>query len=513
MNSEPRRVLVLEDDPFHYEMLRDACGGRVQLERVTQLSDALAAARRQRFDVLLLDLHVPDSTGIVTLEKALQECLDLPVVVLTTIDDEELGSHCVRLGAHDYLVKGREPTLGDGILRAIRHAVERQAARVELDRERERREGLKDEFLSHVSHELRTPLNAVHQFSTILQAGIAGQLSDAQQEYVGIIVRNAKQLAKMIDDILEVARADTQKLRIQPRPCALEKLVHAVQERLGPEIAAKQLGLRVSILAGLPQVYADPDRVEQVLSNLLENAIKFTPAGGAIELRARGEVPDEVRVEICDSGCGVSAENRERIFERMHQDPNSLELSRKGLGLGLYICRELLGRQGGRIWLERSGAEGSTFCFALPSFSLPRLLRAKIVSGDLLRKDLTLILFRLEARARDALDDRTRAALREVIERGIYPDRDLLLPVPTGEDAEDAFFVLASTDRAGATALCARLRAAVRMSDELAELEELLEIAQTEVDVSYERAIPLDPAIAQLAVRVAALQRQALRVK
>jgi signal transduction histidine kinase len=495
-------------------MLRDACGGRVQLERVTQLSDALAAVRRQRFDVLLLDLHVPDSSGIVTLEKALQECLDLPVVVLTTIDDEELGSHCVRLGAHDYLVKGREPTLGDGILRAVRHAVERQAGRVELDQERERRETLKDEFLSHVSHELRTPLNAVHQFSTILQAGIAGGLNEAQQEYVGIIVRNAKQLARMIDDILEVARADTHKLRIQPRPCALEKRVRAVQERLGPEIAAKQLGLRVSILAGLPQVYADPDRVEQVLSNLLENAIKFTPAGGTIELRARAEIAEEVRVDVCDTGCGVSAENRERIFERMHQDPNSLELSRKGLGLGLYICRELLTRQGGRIWLERSSTEGSTFSFVLPSFSLPRLLRTKIVSGgELLRKDLTLLLFRLEPRARHALDDRTRAALREVIERGIYPDRDLLVPVPTGEDAEDAFFVLASTDRAGATALCARLRAAVRMSDELTELDDLLETAQAEIDVSYERAIPLDQAIAQLAVRVAALQRQALSAK
>ena len=510
MDHELRRVLVLEDDPFHYEMLRDACGGRVHLERATQLCDALEAARRGRFDVLLLDLHVPDSSGIVTLEKALQECLDLPVVVLTTIDDEDLGSHCVRLGAHDYLVKGRQPTLGDGILRALRHAVERQAARVELDRERQRREALKDEFLSHVSHELRTPLNAVHQFSTILLAGIAGQLTEAQHEYLSIIVRNSKQLAKMIDDILEVARADTHKLRIRLRPCALEPLIRDVLERLAPDIAAKRLELQCVVDAGVPLVHVDADRVEQVLSNLLENAIKFTPAGGSIALCARCDgASGQVRVEISDTGCGVSSENRERIFERMHQAPNSLELSRKGLGLGLYICRELVARHGGRIWLERSDPGGSSFCFTLPGFSLPRLLRAKIVARDALREELTLISFRLAGQ----VEDRAHDALRDLVERGIYPDRDLVLPPPANQEGEEDLVVLASTGARGAEALVSRLRTAIRTSDELAELDAQLEIAPREIDLSEELRLPLDAGLAQLAERIATLQLQALRVK
>ncbi len=507
--NQLRRILVLEDDPFHYDMLRDACGGRVHLERVTQLSDALEAARRERFDVLLLDLHVPDSTGIVTLEKALQECSELPVVVLTTIDDEDLGGHCVRLGAHDYLVKGRQPTLGDGVLRAIRHAVERQAARVELDRERRRREALKDEFLSHVSHELRTPLNAVHQFSTILLAGIAGQLSDAQREYLSIIVRNSKQLAKMIDDILEVARADTHKLRIRLRPCRLEPLIREVLERLGPDAAAKKLELGVAIDGEVPLVHADPDRIEQVLTNLLENAIKFTSATGSIELRARADGAEQIRVEISDTGCGVSAENRERIFERMHQDPNSLEHSRKGLGLGLYICRELLACHGGRIWLDRSSPEGSTFCFTLPSFSLARLLGAKLVERDALREDLTLISLRLVGR----VEDRARDALRDLVERSTYPDRDLVLPPPTDDDGEAGLVVLASTDARGAAALCARMQAAVRSSDALAELDGLLRVSHQELDLSEERSLPLERAVARIAERVATLQLQALSVK
>jgi signal transduction histidine kinase len=508
MKHELRRVLVLEDDPFHYEMLRDACGGRVHLERVTQLSDALAAVRRERYDVLLLDLHVPDSSGVVTLEKALQECAELPVVVLTTIDDEDLGGHCVRLGAHDYLVKGRQPTLGDGLLRAIRHAVERQAARAELDRERERREGLKDEFLSHVSHELRTPLNAVHQFSTIMLAGIAGQLTDAQQEYLGIIVRNSKQLAKMIDDILEVARADTHRLRIRLRPCSLEPLIREVLERLAPELAAKKLELGVAIDADLPLVHVDPDRIEQVLTNLLENAIKFTPAEGSIALRARSD-GEQVRVEIADTGCGVSSENREQIFERMHQEPNSLELSRKGLGLGLYICRELMTRHGGRVWLDRSGPDGSTFCFTLQRFSLARMLEARIVDRAALREDLTLITLRVDR----PFDDRARDALHDLVERSIYADRDLLLPAPTDHAGDGGLVVLASTDAQGAAALCSRLRSAVRMSDELAELDGRIQLSQRELDVSEERSLPLDRALAGLAERVATLQLQALSVK
>jgi len=511
--AERTRVLVLEDDPEHYRIVEDSCGEKVDLQRATRLAEAIRMAHTEPFAVLLLDLHVPDSNGLETVERAVREIPGLPIVVLTTADDDELGAKCLRAGAQDYLVKGRQPTRADMEMRSIRYAIERHGALAAVDQERSRRESMKDEFLSHVSHELRTPLSAVHQFATILLARIPGPMNDAQQEYLEIIVRNSKQLAKMIDDILEVTRAESGKLSVRLQPVPIAAVVQEVTQRAWNDAEKKKLDLGVSIEPGLPRVHGDPDRLAQMLGNLVDNAIKFTPKGGSVHVRALRADADTLRIEVEDTGCGVSEENRTRIFERMHQDTNTLEHSRKGLGLGLYICRELVARHGGSIWVEPGAHGGSVFRFTLPVFSLERLVGRCVLLEGVLRPALTLVLLSLqlgEYSDEGMLADRSDRALRELLERTLYADRDLLLPDLHATSHGPSFTIVVATDLAGAHALCERVKASMRVHDELSDLVDALRISFTTLTPDRELApLSAEEAVGALTAPIEAAADQA----
>jgi signal transduction histidine kinase len=155
----------------------------------------------------------------------------------------------------------------------------------------------------------------------------------------------------------------------------------------------KGVGLEMSVDAGIPLVLADPERIIQVLTNLIDNAIKFTPSSGSVLVKA-GLVdhdPEFLYVSVTDTGRGISPESRALIFERLYQDPNAIDNSRKGLGLGLYIVQELVRLNGGRIWVESQLAHGSIFSFTLPLFSLERLLTPTITVDGRLRDSLVLV--------------------------------------------------------------------------------------------------------------------------
>jgi len=243
------------------------------------------------------------------------------------------------------------------------------SAYAELDRSRREQLELKDQVLSHVSHELRTPLNAVYQFVTILKRGLAGPLQPEQQAHLEDIERNLNQLRTMISDLLETSRAESGKLTIRLRRFELQATVDDVVRMMQSAAAGKRLALRADLPGDLPRVVADPDRVRQVLTNLLDNAQKFTPEGGAITVRAAVS-PREVgfvRVSVTDTGRGIAPSDHDRIFSRMAQVNAGSEESRKGLGLGLFICREIIRRLGGDIGVESTLGAGSTFYFTLPT--------------------------------------------------------------------------------------------------------------------------------------------------
>lgn len=246
---------------------------------------------------------------------------------------------------------------------------------------------LKDEVLSRVSHELRSPLNAVYQYVTILLDGLAGDINKEQRDYLGIALRNVNQLRNMIGELLDVSRSQSNKMHLSPCEIDVAKTVTAAVETVQHEALAKALSLSIQVPEGMPAAYADPQRVQQVIVNLLNNAIKFTPEGGAITLRARAcglpsesaaPAADHIEISVTDSGCGIPENDHERIFQHLYQVRKSIDQKREGLGLGLFICRELISRMGGKIWVESCVGTGSTFYFTLPVFNLELAVSAVV---------------------------------------------------------------------------------------------------------------------------------------
>jgi PAS domain S-box-containing protein len=256
------------------------------------------------------------------------------------------------------------------ILTTNRDVTERKAAEQAVELIRTDQIRFKDEFLSHVSHELRSPLTAIKQFTSILLGGLAGELSIQQREYLQIVLKNIRQLQSMIDDLLEVTHLESGKVTVELASVSVADAVTDTFNTLEGTARAKGVRLSQDLPPGLPPAHADQTRLRQILIILLENAIKFTPAGGAIAIKAAllREDPQFLILDVSDTGCGVDPEVAERIFERLYQVSERVQSSRKGLGLGLYICRELVTRQGGKIWAERRPQGGSTFSFTLPVF-------------------------------------------------------------------------------------------------------------------------------------------------
>jgi signal transduction histidine kinase len=217
---------------------------------------------------------------------------------------------------------------------------------------------------------LRSPLAALHQFTTILLDGLAGEISAAQTEYLQIVLKNSLQLRDMIGDLLEVTRAQAGKLTIEPQPTSICDLFRPVIQTHERRATEKGIAFATSCPPDMPLVSADPDRIGQVLSNLLDNALKFTAQGEVSVSSSLEEHGEFVRVAVADTGCGISAASLPKIFDRLYQSPNTVEMSRKGLGLGLHICQHLVELHGGKIWVESTEDEGTTVFFTIPVTSI-----------------------------------------------------------------------------------------------------------------------------------------------
>ncbi len=220
---------------------------------------------------------------------------------------------------------------------------------------------LKSAFLSTISHELRTPLAAIKGFaSTLLQEDVEWD-SKTQREFLSIIERESDQLSELINQLLDMSRLEAGMLCVEQTVCSLDEIVTAVADRL--RVLTKSHVLRMALPEGLPLVYADQARIGQVLSNLVENAAKYSPEGTeiVIEAMANGK---EVVVSVTDRGEGIPPEFHERIFERFFRIED--DHAHSGTGLGLAICRGIIEAHGGRVWVESTPGQGSTFRFTLP---------------------------------------------------------------------------------------------------------------------------------------------------
>lgn len=223
----------------------------------------------------------------------------------------------------------------------------------------------KSEFVSNVSHELRTPMTAIKGYTDLLHAEAVGSINDDQERFLGIIRNNADRLTALINDLLDISRMETGRVRFEPRPLQIGDVIADVVNALAVPAEAKQQTLTYKVVAGLPDVIGDRDRLNQVVTNLVGNAIYYTPDGGKIQVRAY-PVEGAVRVDVQDTGIGIAPDDLGHIFERFYRADDPLVQEVTGTGLGLSIARMFVEMHGGRVWVESEPDKGSTFTFVLP---------------------------------------------------------------------------------------------------------------------------------------------------
>jgi len=228
---------------------------------------------------------------------------------------------------------------------------------------------LKSDFVSNVSHELRTPLTAIKGAVDLVLREVTGPLTDKQTHYLTRVRSNTQHLTSLINDVLDLSKIESGSSAVKPSRVSLGSLVYEVIETLRPVAAEKAITLDSTVTGHSIFVWADPDKINQVLMNLIGNAIKFTPPSGTVTVSASRDGKKNVQVSVSDNGPGVLPNETEKIFEKFYQIAEFGGTKPKGTGLGLAICKALVELHGGKIWVASAMNNGSTFNFTLPAYA------------------------------------------------------------------------------------------------------------------------------------------------
>jgi len=224
---------------------------------------------------------------------------------------------------------------------------------------------LKSEFLANMSHEFRTPLNAILGFAEILKDK-AGEIDEKYQRYAENILTSGRNLLAMINDLLDLAKAQAGKMKLHIEKTSIPELCRGIAAFFSPLTEQKKIKVQVTVDDKIPIILTDSGKVQQVLYNLMSNAIKFTPENGRIKISASMIDEKTVRISVIDTGCGIDEGHKENIFEKFRQIDGSLTRQESGTGLGLAICRELSTILAGNIGMESQPGKGSTFYLEIP---------------------------------------------------------------------------------------------------------------------------------------------------
>jgi signal transduction histidine kinase len=390
--ASPARLLVVDDEENIVLTISEVL--RLEGYEVDVASSGRAAVtlldRGPEYDLVLTDLHMDEGDGLSLLQEVRARTPLTIVVVLTGFAAVESAIAALRHGAYDYLTK---PCIIAELIHTVARGIEHRRLMLaegrarkgveELNRELERRveertaelsrvnrelteaNRMKDIFLATLSHELRTPLTPVLGWVNLLRSGAAADSSMLAQG-LDAIERNARLQARLVDDLLDISRIVSGKLRIEWEPVDLCAVVSTATEPFRAEASARDIQLAVEFSHCPLVVQGAPLRLQQVVWNLLSNAVKFTPRGGRVGVRVWRE-GGETRVEVSDTGVGIPAEFLPHVFDRFRQADGSTTRQYGGLGLGLAIVRALAELHGGWVVAESEGEErGSRFTFGLP---------------------------------------------------------------------------------------------------------------------------------------------------
>ncbi len=365
MSDSVTRVLLIEDNPDDACLLREALNeareAHIDLVHVEHLDEAAKLLRQETFQVILLDLSLPDSQGIETVLRVQDHAPSVPIIVLTGLADDNIALQAVRAGAQDYLVKG---DIDARILvRSIRYASERKQAyegmaRLAADLARANR--VKDDFLSVISHELRTPLIAIMGYAQLLEADLSGEATSEHAKAACVIRQKSDELLRMIRRILEVVKIETGQVMVVPDIIDRAEFMKDLSKSILVAVK-KNVAVEWECSAQLPKIVTDVTKLNEILQNIIDNAIKFTDEG-RVTISVR-YAPDTRSVEftVRDTGMGISRDVLPVIFDKFHQADSSEKRDHEGVGLGLYIAKKFAEMLHGKITVESHLGTGSEF--------------------------------------------------------------------------------------------------------------------------------------------------------
>ena len=337
-------------------------------------------------DLILSDFSLPQFDGRSALKIAMENCPDVPFIIVSGAMDAVAVVEVLKAGATDFVLKDHLERLNPVVKRALREAQERNARRqaeLEVRKARDIAEAAnraKDHFLAVLSHELRTPLTpALTAIQTM--EGDPG-LPAEFQEPVQMIRRNVQLEVKLIDDLLDLTRVSRGKLELNLQHTPVHESIQQVLAICESDLTAKRLSVSVDLTASASAVLADAARLQQILWNLIKNAVKFTPEGGSIVIATRNTGAGQLEVSVTDTGIGIDPEILPRVFDAFEQGGKQITRQFGGLGLGLAISRALAEQHGGSLSATSEGWEkGATFTLKMPIAKAVPAIKSDLPSG------------------------------------------------------------------------------------------------------------------------------------
>lgn len=491
--NPPVAVLLFEDDEGQALLTKEALEKEGIVVDVCRTGkEGLDRLLSKDYDAHLIDMQLPDTTGTEILRRVNTIKPGSISIIVTGHGDEVAAVGAMKLGAYDYVVKS--PYMGHlaALPVVIREALDRRQLKHEREElqseiweqarlleernaelrraneELKRVDQLKSDLVSMVSHELRTPLATIKEFTSILVDQIAGPVTKDQQEYLAIIQANVDRLARIIDDLLDMSKIEAGRVLLNKTLVQVEPLLEHVMQSLRPLAESRRIAIEQEVSGAIAGIFADADKVTQVLVNLVSNAIKYTNDGGRVTIGVQ-EQQNEVQFTVTDTGIGIAEEDLPKLFEKFQRFRRSGDKSSvKGTGLGLAISKRLIEIHGGRIWATSTLGKGSSFAFTVPKYHVEEVFREYIKTGieQAKRKkhQLSIVVMSVskfqEMKALYGIEEMTRllkeveTCVKDTVRRG---SGDIVVRWQQGE----VVVVMAEVDKSGASSIAGRVRKTV----------------------------------------------------
>lgn len=469
------RVLVVDDErdirDFLFKALTRIAGFQVMVAENGE--EALKKIEKEKFDLVLTDLKMPSVDGLQLITEISRSKPETLTVLMTGHGTIDSAIEAMKQGASDYLTK---PLNLDETLLRLKKVLEEKQRFVRLkdyaeqlekaNQELKKIDAMKSEFVSVASHELRTPLAAIKNAIQLILSGKTGEINENQAKFLSMAERNINRLTNILNDLLNLSRIESGRIELKLEQVSLKSIIEPTVASLKPQADGKSITIEAELPDDLPSVYVDKDKIEQILVNLIGNAIKFTPEKGHIRVMANpfteerdGGLSRKIAVSVRDSGVGIPSEHLNSIFEKFFQVEGSLHRSAGGTGLGLAITRGLVEAHHGKIWVESEVGKGSIFTFTLPALEGERrdphfrfILDREFRRAQ--KNDLPLSLFLIElADQKQETGEDALMQLEVRIRQSLCRKGDILL---RGKQ-EKIFVALCETDTKGVQAIRQRM--------------------------------------------------------